>query len=94
MTTSTQSLVQITEAERRPLWLMGAVLEVVIGGDQTGGAYYNRWQNVGDGPGRHLEIVVPAGLERMFEEIEKPVDDPNAAPPPVDPKRLLAAAPR
>jgi mannose-6-phosphate isomerase-like protein (cupin superfamily) len=52
------------------------------------------WKNVGHGPGRHLEIFTPAGLERMFEEIGEPVTDPAAPPPPPDPARLLAAAPR
>jgi hypothetical protein len=30
----------------------------------------------------------------MFEEVGEPVDDPDAAPPPPDPKRLLEAASR
>ena len=139
----------ITPSERRPLWVMGAVLEIVVGGDQTGGAYavaedrsspgfgppphvhkhedeafyviegeylfgsehgevragpgtfvhapkghLHWWRNVGEGPGRHLEIFVPAGLERMFEEVGEPITDADAAPPPPDPQRLLAAAPR
>ena len=149
MSTLPRAVTAITQAERRPLWVMGAVLEIVIGGDQTGGAYavaedrsspgfgppphvhtnedeafyviegeylfggddgevhagpgtfvhapkghLHWWRNVGEGPGRHLEIFVPARLERMFEEIGEPVDDPDAAPPPPDPGRLLEAAPR
>jgi quercetin dioxygenase-like cupin family protein len=127
---------------------MGSLLQIVIGGEQTGGAYaiaedrsspgfgppphvheredeafyviegeyvfggedgevragpgtfvhapkgrLHWWRNVGDGPGRHLEIFVPAGLEKMFEEVGAPVSDGDAPPPP-DPARLLAAAPR
>ena len=52
------------------------------------------WRNAGEGPGCHLEIFVPAGLECMFEEIGDPVDDPDAAPRPPDPERLLEAAAR
>jgi quercetin dioxygenase-like cupin family protein len=37
--TRTQAITKITESDRRPLWVMGAVLEIVIGGEQTGGAY-------------------------------------------------------
>lgn len=51
------------------------------------------WRNVGEGPGRHLEIFTPAGLEKMFEEVGDPVTDTDTPPPP-DPRRLLEAAPR
>lgn len=149
MPTAARTLTHITESDRRPLWLMGAVLEIVLDGEQTGGTlaiaedrsdpgfgppphvhtredetfyvlegeylfaggdvevrarpgdvvhmpkgHVHWWRNVGDGPGRHLEIFVPAGLERMFEEVGEPVGDPNEAPPPPDPQCLLAAAPR
>jgi hypothetical protein len=53
--------------------------------------YLHWWRNVGEGPGRHLEIFVPAGLERMFEEVGEPVTDPDASPPPPNPQRLLDA---
>ena len=149
MATQTRAITKVTERDRRPLWVMGAVLEIVVDGDQTGGAYavaedrsspgfgppphvhthedeafyviegeylfgseegevragpgafihapkghLHWWRNVGEGPGRHLEIFVPAGLERMFEEIGEPVSDWGAAPPPPDPTRLLEVAPR
>jgi hypothetical protein len=42
----------------------------------------------------NLEIVVPAGLERTFEEIGEPVTDPDASPPPPDPERLLQPSER
>ena len=51
------------------------------------------WRNVGDRRRRHLEIFLPAGLEKMFEEIGEPVSDVDAPPPPADPARLLAIAP-
>lgn len=149
MTTRPRAITHITQNERRPLWVMGALLEIVIDGDQTEGAYavaedrslpgfgppphvhthedeafyviegeylfgsedtevragpgtfvhapkghLHWWRNVGEGPGRHLEIFVPAGLERMFEEIGDPVDDPDAGAPPPNPERLLEAAAR
>src|SRR5919205_3575947 len=136
------TLTAITESERRPLWVMGAILEIVIGGDQTGGAYavaedrsspgfgppphvheredeafyviegeylfggedgevrvgpgtfvhaprghLHWWRNVGNGPGRHLEIFAPAGLEKMFEEVGEPAT-PGTEPAPADPRRL------
>jgi mannose-6-phosphate isomerase-like protein (cupin superfamily) len=138
----------IREEDRRSLWVMGSLLQIVIGGEQTDGAYaiaedrsspgfgppphvheredeafyvidgeylfggedgevragpgtfvhapkgrLHWWRNVGNGPGRHLEIFVPAGLEKMFEEIGAPAGD-GEAPPPPDPAGLLAAGPR
>ena len=138
----------VTAKDRRPLWVMGSLLEIVIGGDQTAGAYavaedrsspgfgppphvheredeafyviegeylfgseegevragpgtfihapkghLHWWRNVGEGPGRHLEIFIPAGLEEMFHEIGDPALDLEASPPPADPRRLLDAAP-
>ena len=149
MTTRTHAFTEVGVSDRRSLWVMGAVLDIVIDGDQTGGAYavaedrsspgfgppphvhahedegfyviegeyvfgsedgevragpgtfvhapkgrVHWWRNVGEGRGRHLEIFVPAGLERMFEEIGEPVTDPDAASPPPGPERLLKAAPR
>jgi len=139
----------IAEGRRRALWVMGSRLDIVAGGEQTGGAYavaedrslpgfgppphvheredeafyvlegeylfggedgevragpgtyvhapkgrLHWWRNVGEGPGRHLEIFTPAGLERMFEEIGEPVTAPDAEPPPPDPRRLFEVAPR
>jgi quercetin dioxygenase-like cupin family protein len=149
LTTQMHELTTITEGDRRPLWLMGARLDIVIDGSQTDGAYavaedrsdpgfgppphvhthedeafyviegeyvfggedgevragpgtfvhapkgrLHWWKNVGNGPGRHLEIFVPAGIERMFEEVGERITDPGAAPPPPDPQKLLEAAPR
>ena len=144
-----KTMTVIEEGDRRPLWVMGSLLQIVIDGDQTGGSYavaedrsspgfgppphvheredeafyviegeylfgsddgevragpgtfvhapkgrLHWWRNVGDGPGRHLEIFTPAGLERMFEEVGEPASEGDTQPPPPDPKRLLEAAPR
>ena len=141
-------MIAIDEEDRRPLWVMGSRLDIIVGGDQTGGAFavaedrsspgfgppphvheredeaflvlegeyafggdegevragpgmfvfapkgrLHWWRNVGEGPGRHLEIFTPAGLERFFEEVGEPITDPSSPPPP-DPRRLLEAAPR
>ena len=149
MTVDAKAITTIAEGERRPLWVMGSLLEIVIGGEQTGGAYavaedrsspgfgppphvheredeafyviegeylfggedgevragpgtfvhapkghLHWWRNVGEGPGRHLEIFTPAGLEKMFEEVGEPVAGAAEDPPPPDPERLLAVAPR
>lgn len=139
----------ITEGDRQSLWVMGSLLQIVIGGNQTDGAYavaedrsspgfgppphvheredeafyviegeylfggeegefragpgtfvhaprghLHWWRNVGEGRGRHLEIFVPAGLERMFEEVGQPASPADSEPPAPDPARLLDAAPR
>src|SRR5689334_25328274 len=52
------------------------------------------WRNVGDRPGRHLEIFTPAGLEQMFLEIGEPNVGSDDEPPAPDQRRLLDAAPR
>lgn len=52
------------------------------------------WRNVGQGRGRHVEVFVPGGLEKMFTEIGEPMRDMNDEPPAPDPARLFAAAPR
>jgi quercetin dioxygenase-like cupin family protein len=149
MTTGTQAFTAIAEGQRRDLWVMGSLLQIVIDGEQTGGAYavaedrsspgfgppphiHSRedeafyviageylfggedgevragpgtfvhaprgrlhwWRNVGDGPGRHLEIFTPAGLEQMFLEVGVPARPGQEEPAPADPQGLLAAAPR
>ena len=46
----------ITEADHRKLWVMGALFEIVVGGEQTGGAYavtQDRW-SPGFGPPPHV----------------------------------------
>lgn len=78
MSTRTEPITRITEADRRPLWVMGAVFDLVIDGNQTGGAY----------------AVAEDRSFPGFEEIGEPVTDPDASPPPPDPKRLLEASVR
>src|SRR5919202_487399 len=140
MALAVNGVAAITEADRRPLWVMGARLDIVIDGDQTGGAYavaedrsspgfgppphvhahedeafyviegeylfgsdegemragpgtfvhapkghLHWWRNVGEGPGRHLELFVPAGLAGVFGGIGGPGGRPPAPPAPPRP---------
>jgi quercetin dioxygenase-like cupin family protein len=54
------------------------------------------YENVGTGPARFLGLMVPAGLEKFFEEVGKPGTDPSSPPPfeEEDLDKLLAVAPR
>jgi hypothetical protein len=54
------------------------------------------YQNVGTGTARFLTLMVPAGLEKYFEEVGKPGSDVSSPPPfeEEDIDRLLAAAPK
>jgi quercetin dioxygenase-like cupin family protein len=54
------------------------------------------FKNVGAAPGRMLVLVMPAGLEKFFEEVGEPTTDPSSPPPfgPAEIERLLAAAPK
>ena len=54
------------------------------------------YQNVGTGPARFPMLMVPAGLERFFEESGKPGTD-LSSPPPLEEEdigKLLAVAPK
>ncbi len=47
-------------------------------------------------PARFLTLMVPAGVEKFFEEVGKPASDPSSPPPfeEEDIDRVLAVAPR
>lgn len=51
-------------------------------------------KNVGEGVGRLLTLVVPAGLERFFEEAGEPGTDISSPPGPPDIEKLLETAAR
>jgi quercetin dioxygenase-like cupin family protein len=51
-------------------------------------------KNAGDEVGRLLTLVVPAGLERFFEEVGEPGTDVSSPPGPPDVDKLLATAAR
>ena len=54
------------------------------------------YKNVGATPARFLSLMVPAGLEKFFEEVGKPGTEASAPPPfgEEDVERLLAVAPK
>jgi hypothetical protein len=54
------------------------------------------YENVGTGRARFLTLMVPAGLEKLFEEVGKPGGDVSSPPPfeEEDIGRLLALAPK
>ena len=53
------------------------------------------YKNVGATPARFLTLMVPAGLEKFFEEVGKPGTDLSTPPPfgEEDVEKLLAVAP-
>ncbi len=54
------------------------------------------YENAGTGPARFLTLMVPAGLEKFFEEVGKPGTDLSSPPPfkEEDIDKLLAVAPK
>ncbi len=54
------------------------------------------YENVGTEPARFLTLMVPAGLEKFFEEVGKPGSDATSPPPfeQEDIDELLAVAPK
>ena len=54
------------------------------------------YENVGTGPARFLTLMVPAGLEKFFEEVGKPGSDVSSQPSfeGEDIENLLAVAPK
>ena len=55
------------------------------------------YRNVGTTPSRYVVMIQPAGLEKFFEEVSEPAEDPSA-PPPVHGQevieKIMAAAPK
>ena len=55
------------------------------------------YRNAGTIPARYVVMIQPAGLEKFFEEVSDPAEDPSA-PPPVHGQevieRIMAAAPK
>ncbi|HSH58997.1 MAG TPA: quercetin 2,3-dioxygenase, partial [Acidimicrobiales bacterium] len=91
--------------EVEALWVLEGALEIVAGGETfeaSAGSFVHlprgvphAYRNVGTAPARFLTLMVPAGLEKFFEEVGKPGEDPSSPPPfgEADLRRLLAAAP-
>ncbi len=87
-------------------WVLGGELEISVGENRFragAGSFVHlprgvlhSYQNVGTAPARFLTLMVPAGLERFFEEVGKPGTDLSSPPPfeEEDIDRLLAVAPK
>jgi mannose-6-phosphate isomerase-like protein (cupin superfamily) len=94
----------IHHREDEAFWVLEGDLEVVVGENRFGAGSFvhlpkgvlHSCQNVGAGPARFLTLMVPAGLEKFFEEVGKPGTDLSSPPPfgEDDLDRLLAAAPK
>src|SRR5690606_18171822 len=94
------------QREDEAFWVLEGELEVVHGEQRFragAGAFVHlprgvppSYRNVGTAQARFLTLMVPAGLERFFEEVGKPATD-DTEPPPFgeeDLQRLVAAAAR
>ncbi len=96
----------VQHREDEAFWVLEGELEVSVGGERFragAGSFVHlpkgvlhSYRNVGTGPARFLTLLVPAGLEKYFEEVGKPGTD-FSSPPLVEQEdidRLLAAAPK
>lgn len=92
--------------EDEAFWVLEGELEVCVGENRfeaVAGSFVHlpkgvlhSYENVGSGPARFLTLMVPAGLEKFFEEVGKPGTDPSSPPPfeEEDTNKLLALAPK
>ncbi len=96
----------IHHREDEAFWVLEGELEVLVGEDRFkagAGSFVHlpkgvlrSYQNVGTGPARFLTLMVPAGLEKFFEEVGKPGTDLSSPPPfeEEDIDKLLVVAPK
>ena len=92
--------------EDEAFWVLDGELEILVGEDtfraSAGSFVYlpkgirHAYKNVGTGPARFLTLIVPGGLEKFFEEVDKPGTDLSTPPPfeEEDIERFLALVPR
>lgn len=92
--------------EDEGFWILEGELEVHVGGERhraAAGSYIHlprgvlhSYRCVGDRPARFLTLLVPAGLERFFEEVGIPWTDTDAPPELTDDEleRLVITAAR
>ncbi len=96
----------IHHREDEAFWVLEGELDILVGETKFrvgAGSFVHlpkgvlhSYENVSAKPARFLTLMVPAGLERFFEEVGKPGRD-QSSPPPVeeeDIERLLAVAPK
>jgi len=92
--------------EDEAFWVLEGELEILVGEDTfraDAGSFihlpkgvWHAYKNVGMRPARFLTLMVPTGVEKLFEEVGKPATDPFSPPPfeEEDIERFLAAAPK
>jgi quercetin dioxygenase-like cupin family protein len=95
----------IHHREDEAFWVLEGELEVLVGEDKIGASagsfvhlprgVIHTYKNVGATSARFLTLMVPAGLEKFFEEVGKPGTDLSTPPPfgEEDVEKLLAVAP-
>jgi quercetin dioxygenase-like cupin family protein len=96
----------IHHREDEAFWVLEGELEVMVGEStfRAGPGSFvhlpkdipHAYENVGTGPARFLTLIVPAGLEKFFEEVGKPGSAVSSPPPfeEEDINKLLAVAPK
>jgi quercetin dioxygenase-like cupin family protein len=96
----------IHHREDEAFWVLEGELEVLVGEDRFkagAGSFVHlpkgvlhSYQNVGTGPARFLTLMVPAGLEKFFEEVGKLATNLSSPPPfeEEDIDKLLVVAPK
>ena len=96
----------IHHREDEAFWVLEGELEIAAGGEAfkaSAGSFVHlpkdiphAYKNVGTRPARFLTLMVPAGLEKFFEEVGKPGTDPSSPPPfeEEDIDKLLTLAPK
>lgn len=93
--------------EEEGFYVLEGEVAIYAGGRRvvgTAGTFVNmpvdsaHWfRNESDQPARLLILAAPAGMERMFRELSRPVPDPSAPIPPLDEtgvRKILAIAPK
>lgn len=92
--------------EDEAFWVLEGDLEIMAGEQkfEAGAGSFvhlprgiaHAYKNIGATPARFLTLMVPAGLERFFEEVGKPPTDSHSPPPfeEEDVEKLLTAAPK
>lgn len=80
----------IHSREDEAFWILEGELEITVGEERfraSAGSFVHlpkgmlhSYQNVGAAPARFLTLMVPAGLERFFQEVGKPADSLSSPP--------------
>ena len=93
--------------EDETFWVLEGELELMVADGTVGapaGSFVHAprgiahtYRNVGKIPARYVVMIQPAGLEKFFEEVSEPAENPSAPPPAHGQEvveRTMPAAPR